>query len=58
MGTCSNSKKNIDRYDVPSKNFFEFEINDIEGNLIKLQKFQGKKAYICVNVACSCKLTT
>lgn len=36
MGTCSNSKKNIDRYDVPSKNFFEFEINDIEGNLIKL----------------------
>ncbi|CAD8140839.1 unnamed protein product [Paramecium octaurelia] len=57
MGICS-SKKELDKIEVPSKSFFDFEINDIDGNLVQMSKFQGKKAYICVNVACSCRLTT
>ncbi|CAD8060654.1 unnamed protein product [Paramecium sonneborni] len=57
MGICS-AKKEIDQIEAPNKQFFDFEINDIDGNLVQLSKFKGKKAYICVNVACSCRLTT
>lgn len=33
MGICS-SKKEIDKIEVPNKSFFDFEINDIDGNLV------------------------
>lgn len=38
MGICS-AKKEIDKIEVLNKSFFDFEINDIDGNLVKLSKF-------------------
>ena len=48
----------MDKLEAPTKSFFEFELNNIDGEKTKLSKFQGKKAYICVNVACFCGLTS
>lgn len=39
------------RGDLP-KSFFDFKINDIQGNLINFSTFKDKKAILIVNVAC------
>ncbi|CAD8063040.1 unnamed protein product [Paramecium sonneborni] len=51
-------KKGVDKLQPTTKSFFEFELNNIDGQRTKLSQFKGKKAYICVNVACSCGLTS
>ena len=38
MGICA-SKKDSDIITQPTMTFFDFQINDIDGNLIKLSKF-------------------
>ena len=37
--------------EVP-KNFFDFKVKDIEGNVIEFEKFRGRKVIMVVNVAC------
>lgn len=51
-------KKGIDKLNPPTTPFFEMRLNDIDGNPVELSKFKGKKAYVCVNVACACGLTS
>ncbi|KAM3131090.1 hypothetical protein pb186bvf_016788 [Paramecium bursaria] len=51
-------KTDSDKLQPTDKTFFQFKLNDIDGNEVQLSKFQGKKAYICVNVACACGLTS
>ena len=37
--------------EVP-KDFFDFKVKDIEGNMIEFEKFRGRKVIMVVNVAC------
>lgn len=57
MGCCF-FKNDIDNLQPPKKTFFEFSLKDIDGVETSLSKFKGSKAFICVNVACSCGLTS
>lgn len=42
---------------VVEGSIFEFDVEDIRGNQIKLNNFRGKNAYLIVNVASQCGLT-
>ncbi|KAM3131091.1 hypothetical protein pb186bvf_016789 [Paramecium bursaria] len=51
-------KTATDKLQPTDKNFFQLRLKDIDGVETELEKFAGRKAYICVNVACSCGLTS
>ncbi|CAK56203.1 unnamed protein product (macronuclear) [Paramecium tetraurelia] len=55
---CLFFKSAVDNLQPPKKSFFEFQLKDIDGVDTSLSKFKGKKVIICVNVACSCGLTS
>ena len=38
--------------------FFDFKMEDIDGNIIDFEKFKSKKAIMVVNVACKWGLTS
>lgn len=35
----------------PATSIFDFEVEDLEGNVVPMSKFRGKKAYLMINVA-------
>ena len=43
---------------LPTKTIFDFSVPNSQGIDTSLNSFHGKKAYIIVNVACECGLTT
>ena len=43
---------------IQNKSIFEFQVDSVDGeHPISLSEFQGKKAYLVVNVASQCGLT-
>lgn len=51
-------KTGCDKLAKQSKTFFDLEAKDIDGNLVKFSSLKGAKAFIVVNVACKCGLTS
>lgn len=51
-----NSASNVPA--VPSKTIFDFSVPNAQGVETSLSTFRGKNAYIVVNVACECGLTS
>lgn len=43
---------------LPTKTIFDFSVPNAKGIDVSLNEYRGKKAYIVVNVACECGLTT
>jgi glutathione peroxidase len=51
-------KSGSDKLAKQQKNFWELEARDIDGNLVKFSSLKGGKAFLIVNVACKCGLTS
>jgi glutathione peroxidase len=51
-------KKGADKLEKQQKGFWDLEARDIDGNLVKFSSLKGTKAFVIVNVACKCGLTS
>eukprot|EP01039_Chlorochromonas_danica_P011116 gene11116-12384_t len=56
MGSSLSSEHNIDRRSS-SKTIFDFQVENSNGEVVPLDQFKGKKAYLVVNIANRCALT-
>lgn len=52
-------KSGSDKLGKQEKGFWDLEAKDIDGNLVKFSSLKGQsKAFVIVNVACKCGLTS
>lgn len=56
FSSCGSSKKSTTTEAMPTGNFFDFAVNDIDGKPYKMSDLKGKKVMI-VNVASKCGFT-
>lgn len=56
FSSCGSSKKSTTTEAMPTGNFFDFVVNDIDGKTFKMSDLKGKKVMI-VNVASKCGFT-
>lgn len=56
MGSSLSSENTIERRSS-NKTIFDFQVENSNGEIVPLDEFRGKKAYLVVNIANRCALT-